>query len=112
MSGDGQGIMDPQPGQRYVEFMKDSYGAKKSEDGGLDSGLDVTTKSGYGNRIYISKVDGIAVQAGPQVAVGDRIVALNGKKIESYGSLEDIRSEFYKKNTIAMVTDPTMLPGK
>ena len=111
MSDVGRGIMDPQPGQRFVEFSKDSFGAKKSEDGGLDSGLDVMTKPGYGNRIYIAKVDGIAAQAGAQINPGDRIVSLNGKKIESYGSLDDIRNEFFVKNTIAMVTDPTMLAG-
>ena len=105
----GRGTMDPQPGQRFVEFSKDSHGARKSEDGGLESGLDVMTKPGYGNRIYISKVEGIAAQSGAQVAVGDRVVALNGKKIESYASLDDIRNEFTVKNTVAMVTDPTML---
>mmetsp|Transcript_52267 Transcript_52267/g.79353 ORF Transcript_52267/g.79353 Transcript_52267/m.79353 type:complete len:109 (-) Transcript_52267:8-334(-) len=104
------GLMDPKPGQRFVEFSKDGHGGKKSEgEGGLASGLDVETRAGYGDKIYISKVEGIAAQAGAQINPGDRIIALNGKKIESYGSLDEIRSEMTIKNTIAMITDPTLL---
>jgi C-terminal processing protease CtpA/Prc len=103
-------VMDPKPGQRFVEFSKDGHGGKKSEgEGGLASGLDVETRQGYGKKIYISKVEGIAAQAGAQINPGDRVVALNGKKIEAYGSLDEIRSEFTIKNTVAMITDPTML---
>ena len=104
-------VMDLVPGQRFVEFSKDSHGGKKSGEGGLDAGLDIETKPGYGNKIYISKVEGIAAQSGAQVNPGDRLVALNGKKIEAFADLDAIREEFFVKNTIQMITDPTLLAG-
>ena len=60
--------------------------------------------------LYISKVEGVAAEAGARINPGDRIVALNGKRIEKYrGDLDSIRAELTAKNTVAMVTDPTML---
>lgn len=103
---EAKGIMDPMPGQRFVEFSKDGAdGDRKSK---VDSGLDVETKPSHGStRIYLSKVQHPA--PAHNLAVGDRLVALNDKKIEEYANLDAIRDEFASKNVVRMVVDPTML---
>ena len=98
-------IMDPLPGQKYVEYSKDGAdGERKSK---VDSGLDIETKPGHGDRIYLCKVKHPAPEH--NLHVGDRLVALNGKKIEDYSNLNSIRDEFATKNVVKMVVDPTML---
>lgn len=64
-------------------------------------------KPGHGDRIYLAKVQHPA--PAHSLAVGDRLVALNDKKIEDYRSLDAIRDEFANKNVVRMVVDPTML---
>mmetsp|Transcript_28198 Transcript_28198/g.46746 ORF Transcript_28198/g.46746 Transcript_28198/m.46746 type:complete len:115 (-) Transcript_28198:253-597(-) len=98
-------VMDPKPGERYVEYSKDGFdGDVKSS---VDSGLDVENKPNLGSNIYLSKVTAPAPEH--NLKIGDRLVALNGKKIESYGSLEAVRKELASKNVICMVIDPTMI---
>jgi membrane-associated protease RseP (regulator of RpoE activity) len=98
-------VMDPLPGQKYVEFSKDGAdGDRKSK---VDSGLDIENKPGHGDRIYLSKVKHPAPEH--NLHVGDRLVALNGKKVEEFSSLSSIRDEFATKNVVRMVVDPTML---
>jgi hypothetical protein len=98
-------IMDPMPGEKYVEFSKD--GADGDRKSNIDSGLDVETKPGHGNRIYLAKVQYPA--PAHHLHPGDRLVALNGKSVEEYPSLDSIRDEFATKNVVRMVVDPTML---
>ncbi|KAG7343652.1 hypothetical protein IV203_021660 [Nitzschia inconspicua] len=102
---EGKTIMDPMPGEKYVEYSKDGAdGDRKSK---VDSGLDIERKPGHGNRIYLAKVQHPA--PAHNLAVGDRLVALNDKKIEDYPNLDAIRDEFATKNVVRMVVDPTML---
>jgi hypothetical protein len=99
-------VMDPMPGEKYVEFSKD--GADGDRKSNIDSGLDVEHKPGHGNhRIYLAKVQHPAPPH--HLAVGDRLIALNDKKIEEYANLDAIRDEFASKNVVRMVVDPTML---
>jgi hypothetical protein len=99
-------IMDPMPGEKFVEFSKD--GADGDRKSNIDSGLDVEYKAGHGNqRIYLAKVQHPAPSH--HLAVGDRLIALNDKKIEEYVNLDAIRDEFASKNVVRMVVDPTML---
>jgi len=97
-------VMDPVPGQRYVEF------SKNGDDGdskvkGDPSGLDVKLK---GNYIYLAKVEHPA--PAHNLHVGDRLIALNGKKIEKYNKdLVAIRKTLENYNVIRMVIDPTNL---
>jgi len=106
MAGEEYDVMDPLPGQRYVEYSKDGWdGDTKRED---DSGLDIHHKKNHGEeRIYLSKVEHPA--PAHNLKVGDRLVALNGKKIESYSSLDAIRKEIHNHNVVRLVVDPTML---
>jgi predicted metalloprotease with PDZ domain len=99
-------VMDPEPGQLYVEFMKDGGdGIKESEDA-YDSGLGVDFKKGHKDRVYISKVE---PPASAKLTVGDRLLALNGKSIESFdGDLDKIRQVFNHNNVIELVVDPTL----
>lgn len=99
-------VMDPKPGERYVEYSKDgSDGDTKRVD---ESGLDVEHKKNHGEeRIYLSKVQHPA--PGHNLKVGDRLVALNGKKIEEYSSLQAIREEIHNHNVVRLVVDPTLL---
>lgn len=97
--------MDPLPGQLYVEYSKDGGdGNRKTQ---ADSGLDVTKRKGHGNRIYLSRV---THPASTKLNVGDRLVALNGKKIEDYaGNLDKIRDTFTNGNVVRLLVDPTMV---
>jgi len=66
--------MDPLPGQKYVEFSKDG------DDGnvkvkGVNCGLNVEKKGKY---IFLCKVEYPAPIA--TLHVGDRVIAINGKK--------------------------------
>ena len=99
-------VMDPKPGQLFVEFQKDGgngYSTKEKED----SGLDVEYKPGYGTkRVYLSKVEH---PASSKLHVGDQLLALNGKSVETLGyDLDKIRAEFRSNNVVTMVVDPTM----
>lgn len=101
-----QGVMDPKPGEKYVEFSKD--GADGDRKSVVDSGLDVDTKANHDpSRIYLVKVQHPAPTH--SLAVGDRLIALNDKRVEEYPSLNAIRDEFASKNVVRMVVDPTML---
>lgn len=95
--------MDPLPGQKFVEFSKNgSDGDVKVK--GDPSGLDVEMKSKY---IFLSKVDDPAPSH--HLHVGDRVIALNGKKIEKYNDLDAMRDVLENYNVIQLVVDPTML---
>jgi hypothetical protein len=97
--------MDPLPGQLYVEYSKD--GGDGETKTAAESGLDVTKRPGHGNRIYLSKV---THPASSRLNVGDRLLALNGKKIEEYsGNLDSIRDAFTNGNVVRLLIDPTML---
>lgn len=99
-------VMDPEPGQLFVEYHKDGddgYSTKEK----LDSGLDVEFKKGHKKRIYLSKVEHPASQ---KLTVGDRLIALNGKSVESYQhDLDAIREELRRNNVISLLVDPTLL---
>jgi predicted metalloprotease with PDZ domain len=99
-------VMDPIPGQKYVEFSKDG-GDGSSRKEKADSGLDVEKKKGHGERIYFSKVEHPAPST---LTVGDRLVALNGKAVEKFeGDLEAIRTELRSNNVVRLVIDATLL---
>mmetsp|Transcript_23081 Transcript_23081/g.54553 ORF Transcript_23081/g.54553 Transcript_23081/m.54553 type:complete len:119 (+) Transcript_23081:187-543(+) len=96
--------MDPLPGQKYVEYSKNG-GDGESKVKGDPSGLDVEIKGKY---IYLSKVDHPAPSH--HLHTGDRLIALNGKKIEKYKKdLTKIRECLENYNVIKLVIDPTML---
>jgi len=96
--------MDPLPGQKYVEFSKNG-GDGESKVIGDPSGLDVEIKGKY---IYLSKVEHPAPSH--HLHAGDRVIALNGKKIEKYQKdLSKIRESLENFNVIRLVIDPTML---
>ena len=99
-------VMDPKPGQLYVEFQKDGGNGLSTKEK-ADSGLDVEYKSGHGvNRVYLSKVEH---PASSKLHVGDRLLALNGKSVETLGcDLDRIRHIFISKQVIRMVVDPTL----
>mmetsp|Transcript_23097 Transcript_23097/g.56962 ORF Transcript_23097/g.56962 Transcript_23097/m.56962 type:complete len:111 (-) Transcript_23097:386-718(-) len=99
-------VMDPEPGQVWVEFMKDhEEGVVKSNEES-DSGLDVDFKKGHKTRIYLSRVE---PPASERLHVGDRLVALNGKSVESFnGDLDAIREVLNYHNVIEMIVDPTL----
>jgi len=96
--------MSPLPGQKYVEF------SKNKEDGqskvkGDDSGLDVHKKGKY---IYLSKVKHPAPSH--NLHVGDRVIAMNGKKIEKFkNDLTAMKDDMDNNNVVRLVVDPTML---
>jgi PDZ domain len=100
-------VMDPQPGHLFVEFHKDGGDGSSTKEK-ADSGLDVEFKAKHGkHRIYLSKVEH---PASSKLHVGDRLLALNGKSVESLGyDLDRIREEFRSNNVVALVVDPTML---
>jgi PDZ domain len=100
-------VMDPQPGQLFVEFHKDGGDGSSGKER-ADSGLDVEFKARHGkHRVYLSKVEH---PASSKLHVGDRLLALNGKSVESLGyDLELIRQELRSNNVVAVVVDPTML---
>jgi PDZ domain-containing secreted protein len=100
-------VMDPEPGQLYVEFMKDGGDGITSSEDAFDSGLAVDFKKGHKDRVYISKVE---PPASAKLTVGDRLLALNGKSVESFdGDLDEIRQVLNHNNVIALVVDPTLL---
>jgi hypothetical protein len=76
-------VMDPIPGQKYVEYSKDGDdGERKSS---FAPGLDIERKPKINpDWIFISRVEHPAPTH--HLNVGDRLVALNGKKIEDYGT--------------------------
>merc|ERR1711935_505249 len=95
---------DPLPGQKYVEFSKnkDDGESKVKAD---PSGLDVELRGKY---IYLSKVESPAPSH--HLHVKDRVIALNGKKIEKYDNdLGAIREILENHNVIRLVIDPTAL---
>jgi PDZ domain-containing secreted protein len=95
--------MDPAPGQKYVEFSKNGADGDVKVKGD-PSGLDVEIKDKY---IFLSKVDDPAPSH--HLHAGDRIIALNGKKIEKYDKdLTAIRDILENYNVIRLVIDPTM----
>ena len=100
-------VMDPQPGHLFVEFHKDGGDGSSTKEK-ADSGLDVEFKAKHGkHRIYLSKVEH---PASSKLHVGDRLLALNGKSVESLGyDLDRIREEFRSNNVVALLVDPTML---
>ena len=96
--------MDPMPGQKYVEFSKDgSDGESKVK--GVDPGLDVHKKGKY---IYLSRVEHPAPTH--NLHVGDRVIAMNGKRIEKYNDdLAAMKKSMTNNNVVRLVVDPTML---
>ena len=96
--------MDPLPGQKYVEYSKDG------EDGetkvkGVDCGLKFKKKGKY---IFLKKVEYPAPTH--NLNVGDRVIAVNGKKIEKYDDdLDAIKQTMDNNNVVRLVVDPTML---
>jgi hypothetical protein len=99
-------VMDPDPGHLWVEFMKDGDDGRTTSEK-VDSGLDVEFKKGRKKRIYLSRVE---YPASSKLHVGDRLVAFNGKSVESYGGdLDLIRKELLDHNVIELVVDPTLL---
>jgi PDZ domain len=97
--------MDPLPGQLYVEYSKD--GGDGETKTAAESGLDVTKKAGYGDRIYLSRV---AYPASSKLHVGDRLVALNGRRVEKFGGdLDAIRKTMTNGNVVRLLVDPTMI---
>jgi hypothetical protein len=100
-------VMDPVPGQLFVEFMKDGGDGTTTSEDVSDSGLDVEFKKGHKDRIYISRVE---PPASDKLTVGDRLIAMNGKSIESFGrNLDEIRQVLNHNNVIQLLVDPTML---
>jgi len=97
-------VMDPMPGQKYVEFSKD--GGDGNSHKATDSGLDVEHKPKR-KYVYLSRVEHPA--PAHNLNVGDRVIALNGKLVESYADLDAIRETFTNNNVICLVVDPTML---
>jgi len=96
--------MDPMPGQKYVEYSKDGDNGETKIKGD-PSGLDVEIKGKY---IYLSKVEHPAPSH--HLHVGDRLIALNGKKIEKYkNDLGKVRDSLENNNVVRLVIDPTML---
>lgn len=90
-------IMRPAPGQRFVEF-------QKSGDDEL-SGLELEIK---GNFVFVKNVQ--APAPSKNLHPKDRIIALNGKKIEDYKKdLTAINSTLESGNPIRLVIDPTAL---
>jgi len=95
--------MDPLPGQKYVEYSKDGNDGE-SQVKGISCGLDIQKKGKY---MYLSKVEHPAPSH--NLHVGDRVIALNGKKIEKYKSTSDMIKKMTNNNVVRLVVDPTML---
>jgi len=90
-------IMRPKPGQRFVEF-------QKSGDDEF-SGLELEIR---GNFVFVKMVQ--APAPSKNLHPKDRIIALNGKKIEDYKKdLTAINSTLESGNPIRLVIDPTAL---
>jgi len=97
-------VMDPLPGQRYVEFSKNGDDGDRKVKGD-PSGLDVEIKGKY---VYLCRVDHPAPSK--NLHVGDRVIALNGKKIEKYKKdIDAMRNTLENYNVIRLVVDPTLL---
>ena len=71
---------------------------------GISCGLDIQKKGKY---MYLSKVEHPAPSH--NLHVGDRVIALNGKKIEKYKSTSDMIKKMTNNNVVRLVVDPTML---
>lgn len=96
--------MDPAPGQKYVEYSKNGHDGDSKVKGDL-SGLDIELKGKY---VYLSKVEHPAPSH--HLHVRDRVIALNGKKIEKYkNDLGAIRETLENYNVIKLVIDPTSI---
>mmetsp|Transcript_13814 Transcript_13814/g.29057 ORF Transcript_13814/g.29057 Transcript_13814/m.29057 type:complete len:112 (-) Transcript_13814:180-515(-) len=95
--------MDPLPGEKFVEY------SKNGEDGdvknkGDPSGLEFITK---GKFFFLSKVEHPA--PAHNLHVGDRVLALNGKRIEKYSSLSAIQEQAENHNVVRILVSPTTL---
>merc|ERR1712176_365819 len=90
-------IMKPKPGERFVEFEK-CY-----ED--PSSGLELEVK---GNFVFVKSVQSPA--PAHNLHPRDRVIALNGKKIEAYNKdMNLIRATLESGNPIRLVINPTAL---
>jgi len=99
--------MDPLPGQKYVEFSKDGDDGN-SKVKGVNCGLNVEKKGKY---IFLCKVEYPAPIA--TLHVGDRVIAINGKKVEKYDNdLSAMVKTMTNNNVVKLVVDPTMLRKK
>jgi predicted metalloprotease with PDZ domain len=100
-------VMDPLPGQKYVEYSKNmSDGESKVK--GDNCGLNVHKKGRY---IYLCKVKHPAPSH--NLHIGDRVIAINGKKIEKYNNdLSSMVQSMTDNNVVRLVVDPTMLRKK
>jgi len=76
----------------------------ESQVKGISCGLDIQKKGKY---MYLSKVEHPAPSH--NLHVGDRVIALNGKKIEKYKSTSDMIKKMTNNNVVRLVVDPTML---
>lgn len=76
----------------------------ESQVKGISCGLDIQKKGKY---MYLSKVEHPAPSH--NLHVGDRVIALNGKKIEKYKSTSDMVKKMTNNNVVRLVVDPTML---
>eukprot|EP00536_Pseudo-nitzschia_multiseries_P011550 jgi/Psemu1/308330/fgenesh1_kg.400_\ len=96
--------MDPMPGQKYVEYSKDGDdGETKVKD--VDCGLKLKKKGKY---VYLASVKHPA--PAHNLNKGDRVIAVNGKKIESYDDdLKAVKKSMDNNNVVRLVVDPTML---
>mmetsp|Transcript_4590 Transcript_4590/g.10018 ORF Transcript_4590/g.10018 Transcript_4590/m.10018 type:complete len:115 (-) Transcript_4590:910-1254(-) len=96
--------MDPLPGQKYVEYSKDGDdGETKVKN--VDCGLKFQKKGKY---VFLKKVKHPAPTH--NLNVGDRVIAVNGKKIENYDDdLDAIKQKMDDNNVVRLVVDPTML---
>jgi S1-C subfamily serine protease len=99
-------VMDPLPGQKYVEYSKNMADGE-SKVIGDNCGLDVHKKGRY---FYLRKVEHPAPSH--NLRVGDRIIAINGKKIENYKNLSSMVQTMTDNNVVRLVVDPTMLRKK
>lgn len=90
-------VMKPKPGQKFVEF------CKSGDD--PTSGLELEVK---GNFVFVKSVQHPAPSK--NLHHKDRIIALNGKKIEDYKKdMTAITATLESGNPIRLVIDPTML---
>jgi len=98
--------MDPTPGQIYVEFSKDGNDGN-SKVKGVNCGLNVEKRGKY---IYLCKVE---YPAPKTLHLGDRVIAINGKKVEKYeNDLCAMVKTMTDNNVVRLVVDPTMLTKK
>ena len=100
-------VMAPLPGQKYVEFSKNGADGESKVKNDY-CGLNVHKK---GNFFFLCKVEYPAPSH--SLHVGDRIIAINGKKVEKYrNNLSRMVQNMTNNNVVRLVVDPTMLPGR